>query len=276
MTLGTASGSYAFRAELAGQPNVSSSVGATATADVATQLLILQQPATAAQATIAFKQQPKVQLADRFGNPVRLTGVVISAVAQSVCGLRCAVGAASIQPPTVVMRAVISADTITRGLVGTTSVTTDGEGVATFTDLALNELVGDWLLVFMDRNESLASATSSFIALGAGPPRSIVKASADTSSVLPGAVISPLARVIDAVGNGVENVTVSWDNKQGTQGTLDNTVTRTDASGFTGPGQWTVPLTQTLGLTYTIVASTPGLNLENSLAFYAIITQLLP
>src|SRR5205085_7113659 len=102
-----------------------------------------------------------------------------------------------------------------RGLGGTTSVLTDANGVATFSDLSLDLNVGLWLLQFSDSTKTsapLAPAVSSDINLAAGPAQSIIAwAVADTTVIAAiGATLSPSVKVIDKVGNGVAGVTVNW------------------------------------------------------------------
>lgn len=296
---------------LAGAVEVSASVApssiapvvftATSLAGPAEQLLVVQQPSTAAQATIRLVQQPRVQLADRYGNPVRQSGVAVAASMTFFCDTRCdartppgagAAGARVLQsssasaarearigvPPAVTRTRSIS-DTIHFGLVGDTLRTTDANGVVAFTDLALNFYVGSFQLEFTDPKDQLAPALSDVIRLSPGPARSIVAASPfaaplDTTFVLlPTDTITPYVRVQDAVGNGIADVTVTWDSKLGTQGRLDSTTTRTDANGYATPGRWVLPgFTQPA---FVIHANTPGLALENApLPLYAILNLI--
>jgi hypothetical protein len=254
------------------------------------QLLVIQQPSPVAQATVRLARQPQLQVADQFGNGVKQSGIEVWADMRCTCdkvarplptGLRSSASrslpsgglAARISAPTSIGRAVVTRDTITRGVAGTRHVPTDANGIATFTDLALNVSTGIWQLFFFDGNESLRAAVSDDITVSAGPAMSIV-ATSDTMVVLAGGdSVRPEVQVIDAVGNGIAGVTITWDNKQGTQGRLDSTTTRTDARGYATPGRWIVP-TDT-GRTFVIVATPVGLSLENApLALYVVVQPL--
>ena len=248
-----------------------------------TQLLVIQQPAKTAQATIPLGTQPKVQVADQFGNAVALAGLQIGAsyqldCTQAACGtIRRAGGGVSLNrsavttasTPTATLRPRTASVAVQQGLAGTTTVTTDASGTATFSDLALNLSVGPWQLVFFDARESLSVAISDDIALSAGPvdamiqlppdsSKSVFAFSGDTSYFsLAGDVIYPKVQVIDAVGNGVPGVAVSWtstDESSFLDGSKTVT-TKTDADGFATPGGWAMPAASNFS-TFSIQAST--------------------
>ena len=239
-----------------------------------TQLLVIQQPATTAQATIPLGTQPKVQVADQFGNAVALAGLQIGASYQldctrSACGTRRLPGGGLSLNRTATSSPRTASVPVPQGLGGTTSVATDANGTATFSDLALNLSVGFWQLVFFDAGESLAVAISQDIALSAGPvdamiqlppdsSKSVFAFSGDTSYFsLAGDVIYPKVQVIDAVGNGVPDVAVSWtstDESSFLDGSKSMT-TKTDAGGFATPGGWAMPASSNFS-TFSIQAST--------------------
>src|SRR2546429_1077444 len=75
---------------------------------------ITTQPSTTAQSGVAFAQQPVVQLRDASGNPVSQTGVTVTAAIASGGGT----------------------------LGGTLTATTNGSGVASFTNLAITGAAG--------------------------------------------------------------------------------------------------------------------------------------
>ena len=270
-----------------------------------TQLVVIQQPSKAAQATIPLGTQPKVQVADQFGNAVPLAGLSIGASYQLDCAqtgcatARLAMGAgASLnrsavsirqRSSNVVMRAPsrklaptsrpvtqsvplrpgTASVAVQQGLAGTTSVTTDANGTATFSDLALDLSVGFWQLVFFDARESLQVAISDDIALSAGPvdamiqlppdsSKSVFAFSGDTSYFsLAGDTLYPKIQVIDAVGNGVPAVAVSFSSsdesffRDGSRGLT----TKTDVGGFATPGGWVMPASSNFS-TFAIQATT--------------------
>lgn len=269
-----------------------------------TQLLVIQQPAKTAQATIPLGTQPQVQVADQFGNAVALAGLQIGAsyqldCTQTACGARrpsggnvslsrsavttaqrpsrTTTGASSrtlapstrLSTPAATLRPRMASVAVQQGLAGTTTVTTDANGTATFSDLALNLSVGLWQLVFFDARESLAVAISQDIALTAGPvdamiqlppdsSKSVFAFSGDTSYFsLAGDVIYPKVQVIDAVGNGVPDVAVTFastDESSFLDGSKSLT-TKTDADGFATPGGWVMPASSNFS-TFSLQAST--------------------
>ena len=264
---------------------------AAANPGVPWQLLVIQQPPSAAQATVKLARQPQVQVADQFGNSVKKSGIEVWADITCRCAkvghpLPTGLGSsasrsvlsggltARISAPISISRALVTRDTITRGVAGTRHVPTDANGIATFTDLVLSISTGIWQLYFFDGNESLRSAVSDDITVSAGPAMSIVASPSDTMFVLAaGDSVRPEVQVIDGVGNGIAGVTINWDNKLGARAPLDSTTTRTDVLGFASPGWWTVP-TDT-ARTFTIVAMPAGPSLENApLTLYVIVGQL--
>ena len=158
---------------------------------------------------------------------------------------------------------------VQQGLAGTTSVTTDANGTATFSDLALDLSVGFWQLVFFDARESLQVAISDDIALSAGPVDAIIQLPPDSSKSvfafsgdtsyfsLAGDTLYPKIQVIDAVGNGVPAVAVSFSSsdesffRDGSRGLT----TKTDVGGFATPGGWVMPASSNFS-TFAIQATT--------------------
>lgn len=266
-----------------------------------TQLLVIQQPSKTAQATIPLGAQPKVQVADQFGNAVALAGLEVDAAETCTrCELRAPTskvpapsltrsstvsrgltprGARSgriasatvprisrLSIPTAIARTQSISDTITRGLVGKTSTTTDAAGIATFGDLTLNEFAGPWQLEFFTPNQSLAGAFSDAIDLSPGPAASIIAWSVlDTSFIaFAGDSLFPSVRVIDKVGNGIPGVKVTWQatDKLSLFDSKATTVdTQTDADGISAPGTWVTPA-GAAGPFFVEVAA--GIPLENS------------
>jgi hypothetical protein len=211
----------------------------------ASQLVILRQPSTFAQATLPFGTQPLVQVADRFGNAVAKAGLAVDATASCA---RCArivprATAPSLSRSSAIARTQAVADTFPRGVAGTVEVVTDANGSATFTDLALSESVGSWALQFFAATEPLSGVVSNVIQLSAGPAASVIAWSvSDTTFIsVAGDTLFPSIRLIDKVGNGIPDMSVSWDvadtlSAIAGQGSMS---TKTDASGVAAAGPWT-------------------------------------
>ena len=115
-------------------PAVSSAIGITA--GTAGKLSITTQPSATATTGYAFAQQPVIQLRDAADNPVAQAGVVINAAVTS--------GAATIG--------------------GSLTATTNGGGVASFTNLALSGPAASYMLDFT--SGGLTGIASTAIALG--------------------------------------------------------------------------------------------------------------
>src|SRR5206468_3038800 len=90
------------------------------TAGAATQLTLTTQPSATAQRGVAFAQQPAVRLRDGAGNAVSQAGVTVTAAVARGGGT----------------------------LGGTLTATTNGNGVAAFTNLAISGTAGDRTLSF--------------------------------------------------------------------------------------------------------------------------------
>ncbi|HEY2374638.1 MAG TPA: hypothetical protein VGH98_01565 [Gemmatimonadaceae bacterium] len=257
-------------------------------------LAILQQPSTAAQATLPLGAQPKVQVTDLYGNAVGLGGltILVSPVvdcSSRACGVAVAPGATGsslnrkvsapttrrfnptgavstsrLSAPTAIAATRSVSDTLPQGIGGTTQVTTDPSGVATFTNLSMNLSVGAWQLEFFDAKQALAPATSQTIAVSPGPIESIVAwGVADTTTLFTTVdTLFPSVRVIDKVGNGIAGIPVSWSADPLSILDSANTKTTTDANGIAAGGQWIVLFAK--GQSFGIVATPTPSNIENS------------
>ena len=267
-----------------------------------TQLLVIQQPAKTAQATIPLGTQPKVQVADQFGNAVPLAGLEVDAAETCTRCLRVSPATGTTTPslsrsssggsrltsrgaqtrrpsgvsvpsasriavPTAIARTQSISDTFPRGLGGKTAATTDAAGIATFADLTLNEFAGPWQLEFFTPNQSVAGVFSDLIDLSAGPAVSIIAWSVpDTSFIaFAGDSLFPSVRVIDKVGNGIPGVKVTWTatDKLSLFDSKSAIVdTQTDADGISAPGTWVTPVGA--AGPFFVEAEAPGMTLENS------------
>jgi hypothetical protein len=103
-------------------------------------LTIATQPASSATAGAALNPQPVIQLEDGNGGPLTTPGVQVSATIATGGGT----------------------------LTGTTTVATDAQGRAAFTDLVINGAAGMYTLVFTA--SGFGSATSANIDVQAAPP----------------------------------------------------------------------------------------------------------
>src|SRR5207248_1720949 len=99
-------------------PAVSGTI--TVGAGAATQVTLTTQPSSTAQSGVAFAQQPVVQLRDGDGNAVNQVGVTVTAAIATGGGT----------------------------LGGTLTATTNGSGVASFTNLSITGTAGDRTLRF--------------------------------------------------------------------------------------------------------------------------------
>lgn len=174
-------------------------------AGAATALGVTTQPSAAAASGIPLPRQPVVQVRDAGGNAVAQAGVQVTAALQGA-------GAT---------------------LGGTRTVTTNAQGVATFTNLSLTGAAGAYTLLFAA--PGLTAVASAAITLGAGSAASLVLARQPGSTAMAGVVIlpQPIVQVQDADGNPVAQaglVVTAAINSGG--GALGGTATATtDATG---------------------------------------------
>jgi hypothetical protein len=179
--------------------------------------------------------------------------------------------------PVTIARTTSVSDTFPVGLGGTTTVKTDASGIATFTDISLDLQVvtgGAWRLTFADTanaaNAGFGAAVSDDIVLSPGPITSIIAwGIADNSLVPANDTLNPSVKVIDAVGNGIPGVSVTWTTNDGVSklgsAALDTVATTTDIDGIATPGIWVVPGALSAPMTFDIVATPKAApNVENA------------
>jgi hypothetical protein len=166
-----ATGTYTITFSSAGVTSAtSSSISATAP----TQLSITTQPSANATSGAAFGTQPAIQLRDGNGNAVPASGVQITASIASGSG----------------------------SLIGSTTATTNGSGLATFAGLGISGTVGNFTLSFT--SGSLTGATSGTIALGPGAPTLVqITTQPGTTTAVNGQALSPqpVIQLLDGAGN---------------------------------------------------------------------------
>ena len=168
-------------------------------------LAIATQPASSATVGVALNPQPVIQLRDAAsGTDLATPGVAVSVAIATGGGT----------------------------LSGTTTVITDGQGRAAFTDLAINGDPGTRTLVFTA--PGYGSATSGDIAVQAAPPvppdasQSTVTVNPDSVAI--GATSTITVTVRDAGGNPLAGRSVTVD-ASGTNNTITGSPATTGADG---------------------------------------------
>ncbi len=149
----------------------------TVSAGVATQLAITTQPSATDASGAALAQQPVVKVEDAAGNVVSTDASTVTA--------KITTGGVSVTPAT---KAAVA-------------------GVASFSGVALNALVGSYTLTFSDG--TLSPATSTSVAVTVGTPSQLVITTEPSTSTASGVVLSqqPVVKIEDTGGNVVTSVT---------------------------------------------------------------------
>jgi hypothetical protein len=206
-TLGGDPGAYQTTATAAG---LTDGVTFNTTA-VAASLVLETQPSAAAESGVPFEQQPVLRLEDLEGNPLARPDVAVTAQIASGEGT----------------------------LEGTTTRMSDADGRVTFTDLAIAGEAGGRTLIFAA--DGYASAISSAIGLGIGPPASIARVGGDQQTAPAGTALplAPTVVVRDAGGTPVPGVPVVFTVTAG-GGSVTGGETTTGADGTAAVGAWTL------------------------------------
>jgi hypothetical protein len=210
LSLAGAIGSYSIEFGAPGMlPATSGPIALSA--GLPTALTIEVQPSSAAQSGVVLPQQPKLQLRDQSGNAVAQAGISVTASIAS-------------GPPGG-----------SNG--GTPVVSTDGQGVASYTDLSVTGLPGNYTLGFAA--SGISGTTSNTITLGAGGGTVLAITTQPSSTVASGAVfpVQPVIQLRDAGGNPVPQsgvvVTAAIASGGGTLGgTLTATTNGNGTAGF--------------------------------------------
>jgi alpha-tubulin suppressor-like RCC1 family protein len=175
----------------------------------ATSLAIVTPAPSAASSGVALSQAPVVELRDGSGAPFASAGITITA----------------------------SIDGVIATLGGTTTHTTDANGRAVFDGLVISGTAGSYTLKFAA--SGLTAATSTAVALGAGPAATITVSPASLQGTVGAALTTlPAVTVKDASGNPVAGVSVDFS---ATAGTTSGTRQVTNAAGVATLGGWTLP-----------------------------------
>ncbi|MFL5493851.1 MAG: Ig-like domain-containing protein [Gemmatimonadales bacterium] len=206
--LGSDPGTYHTAATAAELPD---SVLTFTTTAVAASLALESQPSPAAESGVPLQQQPVVRLEDLAGNSLARPDVAVT--------VQIATGQGTLS--------------------GTTTRSTDADGRATFTDLALVGGPGARTLIFAA--DGYASVISSPVGLGIGPPASIALVGGDQQTAPAGTAVpvAPSVVVRDAAGTPVPGVPVRFSVTSG-GGSVSGGEATTGAEGTTAVGTWTL------------------------------------
>lgn len=206
-TLGPAAGTQTTVATVEGIDGSPVTFTATAAVGEAGRLSIEVQPPTSAQSGLPFSRQPQVQLVDANGNEVARDGLAVTAtIASGPAGAT---------------------------LVGSRTASTNGQGLAVFSDLGISGGPGSYRLNFA--GTAVEGATSSTVVLSAGAAAGLKIVTQPSTAAPPGAEFAtqPAVQLVDAAGNVVAkpNVAVTAAIATG-GGSLGGTLTvSTDNSG---------------------------------------------
>jgi len=181
LSLSGPSGSYTLGFSAGGLAGVTSNAIVLA-AGSGTRLSITTQPPASSASGAVLVPAPVVQLRDAANNPVLQAGVNVTATIATGAG---------------------------GSLGGATTVATDANGVATFSNLSISGPVGSYTLDF--GGAGLTGATSTAVSLGAGSAarlRILVQPSTAAQSGIP-FTTQPSLQVEDAAGNPVAQALIS-------------------------------------------------------------------
>ncbi|HTE44348.1 MAG TPA: Ig-like domain-containing protein [Gemmatimonadaceae bacterium] len=237
-TFGVVAGQQAIVASSPGVP--SDTIHAKVLPGPPAQLVIAAQPSTAAQSGIVFGAQPAIQLQDANGNAAPQAGVTISVALATGGGT----------------------------LTGALSAITNTTGLATFTNLKVNGLIGPRTLAFT--SPSLTATTSAAIALAPGAAAKLAFVAAPASGAAK-ITINPAieSAVQDADGNTVttaaNSVALAITTGTGTGGAvLSGTSTIAAVNGVAAFPGLSIDLA---GTAYTLTTSSAGLTPAVTTAF---------
>jgi hypothetical protein len=204
LSLSGAAGSYQLAFSSAGLTGVSSSAIALSVAAPASGLSITTSPSAAVANDVVFSQQPAIQLVDGSSAPVATAGVAVTAAIKSGQG----------------------------ALLGTLTVNTNSAGLATFTDLRIQGLVGTRTIEFT--SGALTPAESGAISVSAGTAKSLQLVRDVPASVAVQEVFNPApsVRLLDISGNPVDSTGVMIQVSLAPAGaTLGGTTTQATVAG---------------------------------------------
>ncbi|HEX7938559.1 MAG TPA: hypothetical protein VF483_06165, partial [Gemmatimonadaceae bacterium] len=220
------------------------SASATVTAYIAEKLAVVSEPTASPERGVVFASQPKVQVQDNQGHQVKVSGVNVAAFATLTVLCDCA-------GPT---------------LSGTTTLNTDANGEAQFTDLMLFGTVGgQYHIRFDDTSESLTSAFGQNQTLVAGVATHLAFSVQPPNATI-GAPFSVTVQAMTAGGfvdaSFADDITIALGATPG--GALTGTLTITASN---GTATFSDLVVDQVGTGYTLVASSGTLTNATSNAF---------
>lgn len=201
--------------------------GGGGTGGIAAKLSMSTQPPASIATRATLSPAPVVQVLDANGAVVDTAGIQVTASVNTGGGT----------------------------LVGTTTVATNANGLATFSNLNIQGTVGSRTLRFAATGLSAINTTT--LQLTAGPAVNLVANSATNQNGVVSTAVStkPAVKAADIDGNGVSGVSITFA-VTGGGGSLTGGTTTTNASGAATVGSWT--LGSSIGLN-TMTATSAGL-----------------
>ena len=220
------------------------STNITLTAGAAAKLVITTQPSTTDASGAALATQPVVKVEDAAGNVVATDTSTVTA--------KITTGGVSVTSPTAVAAA----------------------GVATFSGLALNALVGGYTLTFTDG--TLTPAVSNSVTVSTGAANKLAVTTEPSSSAASGVALAvqPVVKVEDSGGNLVTSVNTGYVTASvytGAAGAVSAGVTAAISAGvatFSG-----LTITGTQGNSYTLLFTGDSLGVNDSTAIKLSLSQ---
>jgi hypothetical protein len=195
----------------------------------ATQVVTVTSMPDTVQAGVIFTPQPVVRLRDQYGNNVALAGVTIHAITNSAFS--------SPLTPTLGPGGLMYSGSV----VGTDTVLTDANGVATFSGLAVEGTVGPEVMRFRVPTQGGVSHALQNFTIVAGAPNSVIPITGNgqTAFVDSAVAIAPEVLVVDFSGNPVAGVQVDFV-VTGGGGNVTGGTAFTDSLGHAAVGSWTM------------------------------------
>lgn len=239
--LGSEPGTYTTVATVAGLPDDPVVFRTTA---VTARLVLTTQPSFVAASDVAFERQPVIQLQNTQGQPLARPNVAVSVQIASGGGT----------------------------LSGITTVVSNGDGVVTFTDLAIRGSPGARTLIFAA--EGFASTTSAPVGVDVGGPATIALAAGDEQTGVAGTAVpvAPAVIVRDGDGNPIPGVPIQFTVTSG-GGSVTGGSPLTGDDGIATVGGWTLGAAAGEN---TLEAAVPGADLGGSPIVFNAIGQAGP
>jgi hypothetical protein len=211
-TLGTTAGANSLSATATGLTGSPLAFSATGVAGAATKVAFAVSPSASAANRAALAQQPTLQLRDANNNNVAQAGTSISVAITAGSGT----------------------------LNGTTSVNSNAQGAAAFTDLSIAGTIGTRTLTFSAAGITGGTATANVaVSAGAAVTIAINAGDAQTDTVGQTLPTTPSVLVTDADGNGVSGVDVAFAVASGGGSIIGGSAT-SNADGVAAATSWTL------------------------------------